>query len=332
MRRAPARLAGLGAYLPARVVTNADLERTLDTSDEWIRTRTGIAQRHVAASSEATSDLAVAAGKAALADAGLGIEDVSTVLVATTTPDHTVPGTAPLVAAALGTDVAAFDVNAACSGFVYGLRVAAALAADGPVLLIGAETLTRIVDPTDRGVAVLFGDGAGAVVLVPDDEGTIGPFELGADGRDPSMLWTRSGGTRHPVDDACLAAGDHHLTMRGGDVYRHAVARMSEATVAVLDRAGRTVDDVDLFVGHQANLRILDAVRRRVGIPAERSHVTVDQHGNTSAASIPLALADARDRGRLQPGDDVLLAAFGAGLTWGACLLTWTPTRSEPTR
>jgi 3-oxoacyl-[acyl-carrier-protein] synthase III len=331
-RRAPARIAGIGAHLPARVVTNADLERTLDTTDEWIRTRTGIAQRHVAAPDEATSDLAVAAGKAALADAGLGIEDVATVLVATTTPDHAVPGTAPLVAAGLGTDVAALDVNAACSGFVYGLRVGAALTVDGPVLLIGAETLTRIVDPTDRGVAVLFGDGAGAVVLVRDDEGSIGPFELGADGRDPSMLWTEAGGTRHPLDHDRLDAGTHHLTMRGGDVYRHAVARMSEATVAVLERAGRTVDDVDLFVGHQANLRILEAVRRRVGIPAERCHVTVDQHGNTSAASIPLALADARDRGRLRPGDDVLLAAFGAGLTWGACLLTWTPTGPEATR
>jgi 3-oxoacyl-[acyl-carrier-protein] synthase III len=329
----PVRIAGLGSHLPARVVSNDELALTLDTSDEWIRTRTGIRQRHVAAPGEATSDLAAAAGKAALADAGLGIEDVTTILVATTTPDHTVPGTAPLVAAQLGTNAAAFDLNAACSGFVYGLRVAAALATTtGPVLLIGAETLTRVVDPADRSVRVLFGDGAGAVVLVPDERASIGPFDLGADGADPSMLWTEAGGVRSPVDGASLADGRHYLTMRGGDVYRHAVSRMTAAAAGVLEQAGRTVDDVDLFVGHQANIRILDAVRQRLGVPADRTHVTVDQHGNTSAASVPLALADARDRGRLRPGDEVLLAAFGAGLTWGACLLTWQPTGPEGAR
>ena len=196
----PVRIAGLGAYTPARVVTNDDLAQTLDTSDEWIRTRTGIRQRHVAAPSESTSDLAIAAGKAALADAGLGVEDVTAVVVSTTTPDHQIPGTAPLVASALGTTCGAFDVNAACSGFVYGLRVGSALTAtgSGPVLVIGAETLTRVVDPADRSVAVLFGDGAGAAVLVPDESATIGPFDLGADGADPSMLWTAVGGTRTP--------------------------------------------------------------------------------------------------------------------------------------
>jgi 3-oxoacyl-[acyl-carrier-protein] synthase III len=328
--RFPVRIAGLGAYLPARVVTNDELTAILDTSDEWIRTRTGIRQRHVAAAAEATSDLAAAAGKAALADAGLGIEDVATVLVATTTPDHAVSATAPLVARQLGTSVAALDLNAACSGFLYGLQVGAALAtADGPVLLIGAETLSRIIDPTDRGVAVLFGDGAGAVVLERDDTCALGPFTLGADGSDPSMLWTEAGGTRTPIDPSVLADGRHLLTMRGGDVYRHAVARMTGAAEEVLAEAGLTVDEVDLFVGHQANARILEAVRSRLGIRAARTHVTVDQHGNTSAASLPLALADARDRGRLQPGGTVLLAAFGAGLTWGACLLTWRPTGPE---
>jgi 3-oxoacyl-[acyl-carrier-protein] synthase III len=323
----PVRIAGLGAHLPSRVVTNDELAAGLDTSDAWIRTRTGIRQRHVAAPAEATSDLAAAAGKSALADAGLGIEDVGTVLVATTTPDHNVSATAPLVATRLGTNVAALDLNAACSGFLYGLQVGAALATTGgPVLLIGAETLTRIVDPTDRGVAVLFGDGAGAVVLVRDETAELGPFVLGADGSDPSMLWTEAGGSRTPLDAGTLAEGRHRLTMRGGDVYRHAVARMAAASDEVLSRASRTVDDVDLFVGHQANARILDAVRGRLGMPEERTHVTVDQHGNTSAASLPLALADARDRGRLRPGDTVLLAAFGAGLTWGASLLTWQPT------
>ncbi len=324
----PVAIAGLGAYLPANVVTNDDLAEVLDTSDEWIRTRTGIRQRHIAAADEATSDLAAAAGKAALADAGLGIEDVSAIIVATTTPDHPVPGTAPLTAAALGSEAAAFDVNAACTGFIYGLRVGGAMAATGDqaVLVIGAETLTRITDPDERSTRVLFGDGAGAAVLVPDDTASLGPFDLGADGSDPSMLWTAAGGTRTPVTPDVLDAGGNYLSMRGGDVYRNAVARMAGAARHVLEEAGLGVDDVDLFVGHQANIRILDAVGTRLSMPKERTHVTVDQHANTSAASIPLALEDARNAGRLTPGATVLLAGFGAGLTWGACLLTWQPT------
>jgi 3-oxoacyl-[acyl-carrier-protein] synthase III len=324
----PVAIIGLGAYLPERRVTNDDLAKVLDTSDEWISSRTGIRQRYHAASEEATSDLAAAAGWAALADAGLTPADISAIIVATTTPDHTVPGTAPLVAAALGTEAAAFDVNAACSGFLYGLRVGAGMVVtgDGPVLVIGAETLTRIVDPTDRSVAVLFGDGAGAAVLAHDDTARLGPFDLGADGTQPSMLWTAKGGTRAPMDDQVLAEGSHYLTMRGGDVYRNAVARMAAASRSVLAAADLGVDDVDLFVGHQANVRIIDAVVSRLELDPARAHITVDKHGNTSAASVPLALVDARDAGRLSPGDTVLLAAFGAGLTWGACLLTWQPT------
>jgi 3-oxoacyl-[acyl-carrier-protein] synthase III len=320
----PVRVAGLGSALPSRVVTNDELATVLDTSDAWIRSRTGIAQRHVAAPDEAPSDLAAAAGKAALADAGLGVEDVTTVLVATTSPDHKVPGTAPMVAAALGTEVSAFDVNAACSGFVTGLRVGGALAAtgDGAVLVIGAETMTRIVDPADRAVRVLFGDGAGAAVLVGDPRASFGPFDLGSDGADPSMLWCPAGGTRTPIAPGS-AEGDPYLRMRGGDIYRHAVTRMVASSRAVLDAAGLEVADVDLLVGHQANARILDAVVQRLGIDPSRSHVTVDAHANTSAASVPLALADARDRGRLIPGATVLLTAFGAGLTWASCLLTW---------
>jgi 3-oxoacyl-[acyl-carrier-protein] synthase III len=327
----PVAIAGLGAHLPERVVTNDDLARAMDTSDEWIRTRTGIAQRHVAGANEATADLAAEAGAAALADAGLHVEDVATILVATTTPDHLIPGTAPLVAERLGTRVAAMDLNAACSGFVYGLQVGGALAAtgSGPVLLIGAETLTRVVDPAERGTAVLFGDGAGAVVLVPRPHATLGPFSLGVDGSDPSMLWRRQGGTRHPVTALGLAGGEHLLTMRGGDVYRHAVAAMTAAATEVLERADLRTGDVDLLIGHQANARILEAVGKRLGVEEERCHVTVDRHANTSAASIPLALADARDRGRLPSGARVLLTAFGAGLTWGACLLTWEPDGSE---
>jgi 3-oxoacyl-[acyl-carrier-protein] synthase III len=322
---APVAIAGLGVRLPDRLVTNDDLAEVMDTSDEWIRTRTGIRQRYVAAPEEATSDLATAAARAALVDAGLRADQLTAIIVATTTPDHAVAATAPLVAAALDTAVPAFDLNAACSGFIYALRVAAGMLAtgDGAVLVIGAETLTRIVDPHDRSVAVLFGDGAGAVVLVPDDEAVLGPFTLGADGTDASMLWTASGGTRRPFDADVLADRSHYLTMRGGDVYRNAVVRMAESAREVLQRAGLEVGDVDLLVGHQANVRILDAVAARLDLPTERSHISVDRHGNTSAASIPLALWDAREQGKLHTGDTVLLAAFGAGLTWGACLLTW---------
>jgi len=321
----PVAIAGLGVRLPDRVVTNDELAQSMDTSDEWIRTRTGIRQRHVAAPEEATSDLATGAARAALADAGLRAEDLTAIVVATTSPDRAVAATAPQVAAALSTTVPAFDLNAACSGFVYALRVAAGMVAtgDGAVLVIGAETLTRIVDPQDRSVAVLFGDGAGAVVLVPDEDAALGPFTLGADGTDASMLWTASGGTRRPFDAEVLADRSHFLTMRGGDVYRNAVVRMAEPTSEGLRLAGLEVDVIDQLVGHQAIARILDAVASRLALPTERCQVSVDRHGNTSAASIPLALWDAREQGKLHGGDTVLLAAFGAGLTWGACLLTW---------
>jgi 3-oxoacyl-[acyl-carrier-protein] synthase III len=319
----PVRIAGLGAYLPAQVETNDDLAAVLDTSDAWIQARTGIRQRHVAAPDEATSDLAVEAGRKALADAGVDPADLGAVVVATTTPDHPVPATAPIVASALGTTAAAVDLDAACSGFVTGLRVGGALAATGagPVLLIGAETMTRLVDPTDRAVRILFGDGAAAVVLVPDADAQLGPFDVGSDGTDPSVLHCVAGGSRTPLDPGSDA--DRYLRMRGGDVYRHAVAHLVASSQTVLDRAGLVVDDVDLFIGHQANVRILDAVTGRLGLDPARSHVTIDRHANTSAASVALALADARDAGRLTPGALVLLSAFGAGLTWASCLLRW---------
>ena len=323
----PVAVAGLGAHLPTRVVTNDDLAAVLDTSDEWIRTRTGIRARHVADAADATSDLAAVAARAALIDAGLTPADLGAVVVATTTPDHAIPGTAPSVAAALGINAPAFDLNAACSGFVYGLRVAGGMVATGmgPVLLVGAETLTRVVDPDDRSTAVLFGDGAGAVVLTADADAALGPFDLGADGDARELLWCPAGGTRTPSTPEAVAAGAQYLTMRGPEVYRAAVTTMRRSSGRVLDAAGIGIDNVDLFVGHQANARILEAVASRLGVADDRVHLTVDRHGNTSAASIPLALADARAAGRLRPGDRVLLAAFGAGLTWGSCLLTWTP-------
>jgi 3-oxoacyl-[acyl-carrier-protein] synthase III len=323
----PVAIAGLGIRLPDRVVTNDDLAQVMDTSDEWIRSRTGIRERRVAAPEEATSDLAAAAARAALDDAGMTVDEVAAFVVATTSPDHAVAATAPLAAAALGSTAPAFDLNAACSGFVYALRVAAGLVDSGPVVVVGAETLTRVVDPEDRSVAVLFGDGAGAVVLVRDETARLGPFAWGADGAGASMLWTASGGTRRPFDAEVLADRSHYLSMRGGDVYRNAVARMTESAKQVLEAADLGVDDVSLLVGHQANVRILDAVASRLGVPAERCQVSLDRHGNTSAASIPLALWDARDQGRLHDGDHVLLTAFGAGLTWGASLVTWKEQR-----
>jgi len=316
---------GLGISLPADIVTNDDIAARLDTSDEWIRARTGIQQRHRAADDQATSDLAVEAARRALDDAGLEASDIAMVLVATSTPDHKIAACAPMVAAKLGTHAPALDLNAACSGFVYGLQMAAGMIAGGtaPVLLIGAETMTRVVDPSDRSVSILFGDGGGAVVLGPDADAELGPFDLGTDGSDPTGLYTEAGGSAVPVTADIIADKRHFLTMRGREIYRFAIANMSESSQRVLDQAGLSVDDVDLFVGHQANIRILDGVAEKLGIPAERCHTTVHLHGNTSSASIPLCLADARDAGRLPDGTRVLLTAFGAGLTWGSALLTW---------
>jgi 3-oxoacyl-[acyl-carrier-protein] synthase-3 len=324
---------GLGSYLPEQVVTNDDLAERLDTSDEWIRTRTGIRERHYAAPEEATSDLALQAAYRALEDAALTPADIDVLIVATTTPDHPVPATAPIVAARLGLTCTAFDVNAACSGFVYGLKVGSALAEAGErVLVIGAETLTRYVDHDDRSIAVLFGDGAGAVVLEAREGSSIGPFDLGSDGSEVEILWMRAGGAREPFDPVRHAEASSRMSMRGGDVYRHAVMRMSESSQAVLEAAGVAIGDLDLMVGHQANQRILEAVGQRLGIPEGLSHLTVDRHGNTSAASIPLALDDARRAGRLTPGARILLTAFGGGLTWGSCLLTWDGTTADGAR
>jgi 3-oxoacyl-[acyl-carrier-protein] synthase-3 len=316
-------LDGLGAAAPRRVVTNHEFADRLDTSDEWIRTRTGIVERRIAEPGVATSDLAVEAGQAALKSSGSG--EVGAVIVATTTPDHPLPGVAPLVAARLGFGtVPAFDVQAACSGFIYGLLSASSFITEGVaerVMVIGAEVMSRVVDQDDRATAVLFGDGAGAVTVRagrPDEPGAVGPFDLGADGEHAEKLCIVAGGTRQPID-AATTPGERFLKMDGRQVYRHAVRRMTESSQRLLERAGMQVGDVDRFVAHQANLRILMAVADRLGIPQERRVSNVDRYGNTSAASIPLALADAG----LRPGERVLLTAFGSGFTWGSTLITW---------
>ncbi|WP_327693512.1 beta-ketoacyl-ACP synthase III [Streptomyces sp. NBC_00459] len=323
-------LCGLAGWVPSRVVTNEHLARRLDTDDAWIRTRTGIRQRHVVDPGQATSDLAVEAGRRALAAAGTGTGMVDAVVVATTTPDHTCPATAPAVAARLGlTGVAAFDIGAVCTGFVYGLASAAGLIAAGVadrVLLVGADTYSTIVDPLDRANAIIFGDGAGAVVLRaghPDEPGAVGHFDLGSDGAHEDLITVAAGGSRQRSRPGEPSREERHFAMRGKEVYRHAVTRMAESARATLSRAGWKIDDVDHFVPHQANLRILHSVADDLGLPRERCVTHVESVGNTGAASIPLALADAATRQTVGPGDRLLLTAFGGGLTWGSCLLTW---------
>jgi len=314
---------GVGGYLPEKVVTNTDLSQIVETSDEWIRERTGIRERRMAATDEAASDLAVAAARRALQAAGRTPQDVDLIVVATTTPDLTFPATAAIVQRKLGCPVGvAFDVQAVCSGFVFALSVADGFVARGRskcALVIGAETMTRLMDWTDRGTCVLFGDGSGAVVLEPAegdgttaDRGLLG-FALRADGTKQDLLY---------VDGGVSTTGTRgHLRMQGNQVFRHAVVNISEAIHAAAEDAGVPVDSVDWFIPHQANQRILEGVARRVGIDEKKVISTVAQHANTSAASIPLALdAGVRD-GRVKPGDLLLLEAMGGGLTWGACVL-----------
>ncbi|MBB1244031.1 ketoacyl-ACP synthase III [Streptomyces durbertensis] len=319
---------GLGTHLPSRVVTNADLAGELDTSDAWIRSRTGIGQRHLAEDGTATSDLAVEAGRRALKSAST--DTVDAVIVATTTPDHTCPATAPAVAArtGLGT-VPAFDVAAVCTGFLYGLAAGAGLIAAGTahsVLVVGAETYSSILDPRDRSTRAIFGDGAGAVVLRAgdrDEPGALGPPVLGSDGTGRALIQVPSGGSRHPIRAENAERADPYFRMAGAQVFRHAVERMTEATREAVARAGWTPEEIDVLVAHQANVRIVNAVADQLRLPRSRFPVHLDRVGNTAAASIPLALADAVTAGALRPGHRTALAAFGGGLTWGATTLTW---------
>jgi len=314
---------GVGGHLPERVVTNDDLAKFVDTSDEWIVERTGIRQRHQARDDEPVSDLAVAAARKALAAAGRTPDEVDLIVVATTTPDLTFPAVATIVQRKLGCPVGvAFDVQAVCSGFVFALSVADGFVARGRskvALVIGAETMTRLMDWTDRGTCVLFGDGAGCVVMEPQDgEGTTADrgllgFALRADGTKQELLFVDGG----PSTTGTVG----HLRMQGNQVFRHAVVNISEAITAAAEDAGIEVASVDWFVPHQANLRILQGVAKRVGIDEDKVITTLDQHANTSAASIPLALDQGIRDGRIKPGQLLLLEAMGGGLTWGACVL-----------
>ena len=315
-------VAGVGSYLPDRIVTNAEMARMVDTSDEWIVERTGINQRHIAADGEYTSDLAIAAGKRAIEDAGIDAGDIDMVIVATATPDETFPATAVKVQAGLGiTQGAAFDIQAVCSGFVYGFSVADNLIRGGMsknLLLIGAETFSRILDWEDRTTCVLFGDGAGAVVL---------RGEQGAGDRGIIASKLRSDGTKHDllyVDGGpSTTQTTGKLRMRGRDVFKHAVNNLSDIVQEVFEGTDLSPSDIDWIVPHQANRRILDATARKLGIAPAKVVVTVQDHGNTSAASVPLALDRAVRDGRIKRGDLVLLEAMGGGFTWGASLVRW---------
>ncbi|WP_051116510.1 beta-ketoacyl-ACP synthase III [Amycolatopsis nigrescens] len=318
-------LAGVGGWLPPRVVDNHELSQRLDTSDEWIRTRTGIRQRHIAAPGESTVDMAVRAGGRAIRSAGM--TEVDALVLATATPDQVCPGSAPQVASGLGLGgIFALDVNAVCSGFVYALATAAGLIATGVagrVLVIGSDTFSTLVHPDDRSTVPIFGDGAGAVVLragEPDEPGALGPFDLHSEGELADLLVVPAGGSKQRTS---ADPHDYFLSMQGTRVFRLANARMAESTRAVLDQAGLSVHEVDRFVGHQANVRILQAVAKQLGLPPERLVVNIERTGNTSAASIPLALADACCDGSLRSGHLVVLSAFGAGLTWGSTVLRW---------
>ncbi|NNU80223.1 ketoacyl-ACP synthase III [Halovulum dunhuangense] len=316
---------GCGHYLPARVVENAEFEARIDTSDEWIRSRSGIERRHFAAEGERTSDLAIAAARMALEDAGLAGADIDALIVATATPDHTFPSTASKVQAALGMGEGfAFDIQAVCAGFVFAVANANALIASGQarrVMVIGAETFSRILDWNDRATCVLFGDGAGALILEgqsgdggPQDRGVLSTV-LRSDGRYHDLLYVDGGVS------STQTAG--LLRMEGREVFKHAVEKLAVAGEEALSAAGLSVDDVAWVVPHQANLRIIKATAQRIGIAMEKVVVTVQDHGNTSAASIPLALSVASQRGSFRKGDLILMEAIGGGLTWGACALRW---------
>jgi 3-oxoacyl-[acyl-carrier-protein] synthase-3 len=317
-------ITGLGAYAPERVITNDELARMVDTSDEWIIERTGIRERRIAADEQALSDLSLPAAWQALEQAGSDGTDVDLLIVATVTPDMMFPSTSAILADELGAkDAAAYDLSAGCTGFMYALAQAYGMVASGlarRALVVGGDVLSRILDWSDRSTVVLFGDGAGAVVLEPSEGAGFLAFELGADGSGGEYLWLPGSGSRRFEDP------ERFVKMNGREVFKFATRVLVQSAEAVLERQGASVEDVDVYVPHQANVRIIDHATKKLGIPSERVVMNVDRYGNTSSGSIPLALADAQTDGRLQPGSLVLMTGMGAGLTWGSALMRWTAT------
>ncbi|GIQ67127.1 3-oxoacyl-[acyl-carrier-protein] synthase 3 [Paenibacillus cisolokensis] len=309
-------------------MTNRDLESMVETSDEWIVTRTGIRERRIASAEEATSDLAYEAAERALADAGVSAEELDLIVVATITPDMFFPSTACLLQEKLGAkQAAAFDLSAACSGFIYGLATVSSMIASGMyerALVVGAECLSRVTDYTDRNTCILFGDGAGAVVLgrVPEGRG-FRSFELGADGAGGELLKICGGGSRLPATAESVAGRRHFIEMAGSEVFKFAVRIMGSAAEEALRKAGMDKSDIDLLVPHQANIRIIQSALNRLDLPEEKCMINLDRYGNVSAASIPIALAEAVEEGRVKEGDRIVMVGFGGGLTWGACTLVW---------
>ncbi len=329
-RKAPSGIGilGIGSYVPEGELTNYDLEKMVDTTDQWIRERTGIFKRHKTDDQTATSDLAIGAARNALADAGLGPEDIDLIIIATATPDMFFPSTACLVQNALGaTQAAAFDISAACSGFLFGLSMAEIYIKCGPrkkILVIGAETLTKIVDWTDRATAVLFGDGAGAAVVghVGEGRGFVAS-RIRSDGALSDLIKQPAGGSRMRPTIENLGERQQYMKLQGNRVFKAAVKAMASVAVGTLEDGGYTGDDLDLLVTHQANWRIIDATARRINVPPEKVFSNVEDYGNTSAASIPIALTEAKQKGILKEGMLVELVAFGAGLTWAGNLMIW---------
>jgi len=328
-------IAGTGMYVPERVLTNDDLARMVDTSDAWIVERTGIRERRIAAPGQASSDMALEASRRALEMAQLEPLDIDQIIVATTTPDRILPSCACTLQQKLGASrAAAFDLFAACTGFVFGLGIGRAVVGSGvagTVLVLGVETLSRIVDYTDRNTCVLFGDGAGAVILRPCEPGVgLHAVEMHSDGELGEVLEVPAGISRNPASDDTVARHEHFIRMQGKKLYPFAVRSMEESTRRCLETIGWQASDIDLLIPHQANVRIIEAVRERLGLTPDQVAVNIDRYGNTSSASIPIALDECVRAGRLKPGDHLGVAAFGGGATWGAAVMTWTLAQVRP--
>jgi 3-oxoacyl-[acyl-carrier-protein] synthase III len=321
-------ITGWGMYVPEKILTNADMERIVDTTDEWITARTGIKQRHVASSGESASTLSIAAARQALERAGIEGKDLGLIIVATVSADYPFPSTANLVQHALGAQCGAFDMQAACSGFLYALSIAHQFVTNGSakhILVIGVEVLSQVVDYADRSTCVLFGDGAGAVVLSASNSlgGVLG-FTIGSDGARPELLWIPTGGSAEPATEQNIRDRRNFVQMQGSEVFKFATRIMGTAMEEALASAHLTTDDMDLFIPHQANLRIIEAASKRLNLPPEKVFVNIADYGNTSAAAIPIALCEAIDQGRVYPGARLGMVAFGAGLTWAAAVVEWT--------
>ncbi len=324
----PAGIAGTGSYVPEKVLTNDDLSKMVDTNDEWIRARTGIRERHIADDKTATSDLAVEAANRALSQANIKGEDIELIIVATITPDMFFPSTACFVQEKIGAiGCAAFDISAACSGFIYAMAIANQFVSSGKIsnaLIIGAETLSKVTDWEDRATCVLLADGAGAVVIKPVDTGRgILSFSMGADGSSGGLLYLPGGGSRNPASYDTVKNRLHYIKMKGNELFKLAVRALTKAAAEALQKCDIEVSDIAMFISHQANVRIIKAAAKRLEIPEDKVYINVDRFGNTSAASIPIALDEANRKGLLKKGDIVVLDAFGGGLTWGACVLEW---------